>query len=110
MVGPLQGSAHPRAPQGHQACCHSPPGKEGDHFNLSRITLTPQPFFFVTLFVTVNIYIFLFYLCLLFSRESPAPESHLAGGLADPQNLVVVIFTFLHFCFFVVVKMWRLFL
>ena len=52
----------------------------------------------------------MFYLCLLFSRESPAPESHLAGGLADPQNLVVVIFTFLHFCFVVVVKMWRLFL
>ena len=52
----------------------------------------------------------MFHLCLLFSWESPAPESHLAGGLADPQNLVVVIFTFLHFCFFVVVKMWRLFL
>ena len=36
MVGPLQGSAHPRAPQGHQACCHSPPDKKGYHLHLSK--------------------------------------------------------------------------
>ena len=98
MVGPLQGSAHPRAPQGHQACCHSPPSKEGDHFNLSRITTTSQPFLiFVTLFVTVNISLNIFF---CFTSVFFSPESLLHLSLIWPVASLILKIWLLSFLLF----------
>ena len=98
MVGPLQGSAHPRAPQGHQPCCHSPPGKEGDHFNLSRITTTSQPFLiFVTLFVTVNISLNIFF---CFTSVFFSPESLLHLSLIWPVASLILKIWLLSFLLF----------